>query len=275
MSHQTKEPVRKSASFWESIREKSGKGENTWDNARFVLADVPLNDQEVKKILPWGMKPSNPPMATFFIVDYTKVSFPIVPYHEAAMLIHVRTPLGADLHCCWMIVDDDTALILGREVLGYPKKMGVFKVDEKEGNIYASVSRRGVRVMAIEGKRGLPQDPKPPVFDIKTFNVGAMGQLFALNPIWMFRPREVIHESYGADIKLTLSDSDLDPISDSRRTPKRPDRGHGHTRKWRIYGSGRAGGPRLVRQNFQYAVPLIAPLPERNDQIHCFLSKTA
>jgi acetoacetate decarboxylase len=111
-----------------------------------------------------------------------------------------------------MIVDDDTALILGREVLGYPKKMGVFEFDEKDGNIYASVSRRGVRVMAIEGKRGLPQDPKPPVFDIKTFNVGAMGQLFALNPIWMFRPREVIHESYGADIKLTLSDSDFDPI---------------------------------------------------------------
>ena len=209
MSNQTT----KEATFWKNIREKARKRENTWDNARFVLVDVPLDYHEVKRILPWGMKPSNPPMATLFIVDYTKVSFPIVPYHEAAMLIHVSTPLGAGLHCCWMIVDDDTALILGREMLGYPKKMGDFEFDEKDGDIQASVSRRGFKVMGIKAKRGLPQDPKPPVFDIKTFNVGAMGQFFALNPIWVFRAREVIHESYQADIKLTLNDSGFDPIS--------------------------------------------------------------
>jgi acetoacetate decarboxylase len=203
----------KEATFWKTIREKARKHENTWDNARFVLVDVPLDYHEVKRILPCGMKPSNPPMATLFICNYPKVSFPIVPYHEAAMLIHVRTPLGAGIHCCWMIVDDDTALILGREMLGYPKKMGDFEFDEKDGNIQASVSRRGVKVMDITAKRGLPQNPKPPVFDIKTFNVGAMGQFFALNPIWVFRAREVIHESYQADIKLTLNDSGFDPIS--------------------------------------------------------------
>ena len=203
----------KEATFWKNIREKARKHENTWDNARFVLVDVPLDYHEVKRILPWGMKPSDPPMATLFIVDYPKVSFPIVPYHEAAMLIHVSTPLGAGLHCCWMIVDDDTALILGREMLGYPKKMGDFEFDEKDGNIQASVSRRGFKVMDIKAKRGLPQVPKPPVFDIKTFNVGAMGQFFALNLIWVFRAREVIHESYQADIKLTLNNSGFDPIS--------------------------------------------------------------
>jgi acetoacetate decarboxylase len=203
----------KEKTFWENIRGKALKHENTWDNARFVLADVPLDYNELKRILPWGMKPASPPMATFFICDYPKVSFPIVPYHEAAMLIHVRTPLGEGLHCCWMIVDDDTALILGREMLGYPKKMGVFEFDEKEGTVHASVSRRGVRVITIEAKRGLPQNTKPPVFNIKTFNVGAMGQLLVINPIWMFRPREVIHESYMADIKLSLNSSGVDPIS--------------------------------------------------------------
>jgi acetoacetate decarboxylase len=201
------------STFWKNIREKTMKHENTWDNARFVLADAPLDHQEVKKILPWGMKPSDPPMATLFIADYNTVSFPIVPYHEAAMLIHVCTPLGTGIHCCWMIVDDDTALILGREMLGYPKKLGVFEFVENDGNIHASVSRRGVRVMDITAKRGLPQDPKLPVFNIRTFNVGAMGQFFAINPIWVFRPHEVIHESCKADIKLTLNDSAFDPIA--------------------------------------------------------------
>jgi acetoacetate decarboxylase len=201
------------SNFWKTIREKAIRHEKTWENARFVLTDVPISHDEAMKILPWGMKPSDPPTATLFICNYPRVSFPIVPYHEAAMLIHVRTPLGTGIHCCWMIVDDDTALILGREMLGYPKKMGVFEFDEKDGNIHTSVSRRGVKVIDIQADRGLPQDPKPPVFNIKTFNMGAMGQLFALNPIWVFRPREIIHESYQADIKLTLGESDFDPIS--------------------------------------------------------------
>jgi acetoacetate decarboxylase len=201
------------AGFWKNIRDKAIKHENTWDNARFVLADVPLDDHEVRRILPWGMKPSDPPVATLFIADYNTVSYPIVPYHEAAMLIHVRTPLGAGIHCCWMIVDDDTALILGREMLGYPKKLGVFEFDEKDGVIHASISRRGVRVMEMTAKRGSPQNPKPPVFNIRTFNVGAMGQFFALNPIWVFRPREVIHECFKADIKLTLNDSAIDRVA--------------------------------------------------------------
>jgi len=223
MSNNVAGAFRKGETFWEKSREKSSKRENTWDNARFVLADVPLDGQELRKILPPGMWPGQPPTATLFIVNYTSVSFPLAPYHEAAMLIHVRTPLGTGRHCCWMIVDDDTALILGRELLGYPKKMGVFEFEEKEGNIQASISRRGVKVMAIEGKRGLPQEPKPPVFDFKTFNVGALGQFFALNPVWMFRPHEVIHEYYNADIKLTLNDSDFDPIL--RLVPGEPQNG--------------------------------------------------
>jgi acetoacetate decarboxylase len=205
-------PFMKEQTFWERIREKSDKGENTWDKARFVLVDVPLNRTELKKILPFGMWAGKQPMATLFIADYGKVSFPILPYHEAGMLIHVHTLLGAGRHCCWMAVDDDTALILGREMLGYPKKIGSFEFDEKDGNIHASLSRRGVKVIDIEGKRGLPQDPRPPVFNIKTFNVGAMGQYFMLNPVWMFRPHEVIHEYYNAEIKLALNDSEFDPI---------------------------------------------------------------
>ncbi|MBN2224308.1 MAG: acetoacetate decarboxylase family protein [Deltaproteobacteria bacterium] len=206
-------PIRKSETFWGKIRDKKRKGENTWDNARFVLADVPLDYHEVKRILPWAMRPSNPPMATLFIAHYTGVSFPLFPYHEAALLIHVRTPLGTGIHCCWMIVDDDTALILGRELLGYPKKMGVFKFNEEKDTVRASVSRRGTQVISIEGIRAPKETAPQPVFNCKTFNIGGMGQFFAVNPVWMFRPREVIHEYYRADIKLTLNDSDYDPIS--------------------------------------------------------------
>lgn len=186
--------------------------ENLWDDARFILADVPVDRDEAQRILPAGLRLTDPPTATLFIVDYKKTSF-TEPYKEAAVLLHVQSFLGKGVHCPWMIVDDDTALIYGRELLGYPKKMGVFKFVEKEDRIKASITRRGVTVLELEGKRGAPQDPPPPVFDKKTFNAGGPGQMFLFNPLWLFNPSEVIHESYESDVKVTVRESEYDPIA--------------------------------------------------------------
>ncbi len=183
-----------------------------WENARFLLAEVPLHAREARKILPLGMWPQEPARATLFIVDYTKTSF-TAPYHEAAVLVHVRTPLGKGLHCPWMIVDDDTGLIYGRELLGYPKKFGQFTFEEKTDGATAGVSRRGIEVMKIEARRREREDPPRPVFDFKTFNAGGPGQFFAVQPIWLFRPREVIRESWSVEAKVTLGESEYDPIA--------------------------------------------------------------
>ncbi len=129
------------------------------------------------------------------------------------MLIHVRTLFGRGLHCCWMTVDDDTAMAYGRELLGYPKKMAQIDFQENGDEISASVTRRGIKVLSIKGKRGAAQISPKPVFSIKTFNVGGPGQLFAFNPITLFRPREAVHESYDAAVSVSLADSEYDPLS--------------------------------------------------------------
>jgi len=182
-----------------------------WEGARFLIAEVPLNRKEVKKILPLGLWPSDPATGMFFIVDYVKTSFTF-PYKEAALLINVNTPLGRGVHCCWMVVDDDTALIYGRELLGYPKKFGKFTFQEEGNHVSASVSRRGVTVLSMEGEKGAPQNPPPAVFDRKTFNTGGPGSFFMFSPIWMFRPREVIKESYSAQVTVKISQTHFDPI---------------------------------------------------------------
>lgn len=205
--------IRKGETYFENARETGKKGLNIWSNARFVIADVPLNGKELKKILPLGMWAGAKPMATLFICEYPEVTWPIFPYHEAAMLVHVRTPLGMGRHCCWMIVDDSTALVLGREMLGYPKKMGVFEFDRNDNEIHTSVSRRNTTVMGMKARIGALQEPAPPVFNVKTFNIGGPGQFVFMNPIWMFKPREIIHQSYEADIRLTLNDSSFDPLA--------------------------------------------------------------
>lgn len=200
---------------WETmkrVRRAMKNGVKMWEGARFILADVPVDKTRARRILPWGMKPVDPPRATLFIVDYVKTAF-TVPYREAAVLLHVKTPFGRGLHCCWMVVDDDTAMVLGRELLGYPKKMAEIPFEESAETIQASVVRRGTRVLTMTGRKGVRQSPAPPIFDIKTFNAGGPGQFYMIQPIWMFRPKEVIHEYYSADVDVTIEESAYDPLA--------------------------------------------------------------
>jgi len=184
-----------------------------WENARFVLAQVPLKHNEVKRILPCGLWPAEPATGTLFIANYTKTSF-TAPYKESALLINVRTLLGSGVHCCWMVVDnDDTALIYGRELLGYPKKLAQITFEETDNHVSASVSRRGIKLLSMDAQKGPALFPGPPIFDQKTFNAGGMGQFFLLNPVWLFRPREVIKESFSAKVSMKLAESEYDPIA--------------------------------------------------------------
>lgn len=183
-----------------------------WENAHFLLADVPVHEDAVRKILPLGLRPSDPPLATLFICDYKKTAF-TVPYKESAVLIHVRSPLGEGYHCCWMPVNDDTAMIYGRELLGYPKKMADIVFEEDADHISASVARRGIKVLSMEGRRGAAESSPAPIFNVKTFNVGGLGQFMAINLVWLFRPMEIIHESYEAEVSVSVAESECDPIA--------------------------------------------------------------
>lgn len=183
-----------------------------WENARLVMVDVPLDRERAKAILPRAVWLIEPARATLIVANYTKTSF-TVAYQEAAILIPVGTLYGRGVHCPWMVVNDDTALIYGREFLGYPKKLAEITFDENESGVKASVARRGIRVMSIEAERGAIEANPEPVASMKVFNVGGLGQSGPLNPVWMFKPREVIHEAYTAQASVELVASQWDPIA--------------------------------------------------------------
>ena len=194
------------------MSQKMTKSGNMWDGARFITADVPLDPKNVREILPLGMKPVDPESGMLFIVDYPKTSFDVA-YKEAALLVDVKTPLGRGVHCCWMVVDDETALIYGREGLGYPKKMADFEFQEDGDAVFGSITRRGVTALTLEGVKGEVQANPAPLFAKKTFNVGGPGQMMGFNPVWLFKPREVIHESYELDVTVTIKWSEYDPLA--------------------------------------------------------------
>ena len=182
-----------------------------WVNSRMITAEVSLNLAAVKKILPFGLSLTKEAKGTFFIVDYRKPNF-TAPYIEAALLVHVKTLFGRGLHCVWMTVDDDTALIYGRELLGYPKKMAQMKFEETETQARASVTRRGIEVLTMQAEIGLER-PKTPIFDKKMFNVGGIGNATIFQTIWLSRSVERIVESYEAKVTLNITPSKADPLS--------------------------------------------------------------
>ena len=192
-----------------------------WEDTTFVLMDVPLHPDETKKILPLLMCLDKPYRATLFIVRYAHTAF-TGAYNEAALLVHVRTPLGKGVYCPWMIVNDDTALIYGRELLGYPKKMAEIPFADDGKKIKTGLTRRGIEVISIEAERLQKELNPEPVLEKKTFNFGGMGQAFMCHPIWMFKPRERIHESYSAKAVMNINHSDYDPIKDLIAEYKNP-----------------------------------------------------
>jgi len=206
----------KNRGFWKQFKAMlavAGLKVKLWEDTTFVLVDVPLNPAASHKILPLFMRLDRPERATLFIARYARTAF-TAPYNEAALLMHVRTPLGRGVYCPWMIVNDDTAMIYGRELLGYPKKMAEIPFSDDSDQITASLSRRGVKVLSVRARRLQKEAYPAPVLERKTFNIGGMWQSFAFNPIWLFKPREIIHESYRATASLEIMPSDYDPIRD-------------------------------------------------------------
>ena len=85
------------------------------------------------------------------------------------MLDVTHEPSGASaMHCPWMLVDSDRSMIAGREVLGFPKKMGdvAFRIDGTDvsdagfdaaaafrpgSRISAKVTRGGVTLVEMSG----------------------------------------------------------------------------------------------------------------------------
>ncbi len=184
---------------------------NFWTKARMVFAEVPVDENVVREWLPFPLRLARPATATVFIADYPQTTFGSV-YHEAAILLHVKF-FGIPLvYCPWMIVDDDRALILGREMLGYPKKMGRFRFEESHGKFLGTVERNGKEVFRIEGGIG-PAPLASPAPGIGRWAVN-LRCLLSLLPghLLLFRPRETVHQAAPMDARVTLTTADDDPI---------------------------------------------------------------
>ena len=150
-----------------------------------------------------------------FAAHFPVTSFGSV-YDEAGIFFHVRRRLRPGIFCPWMVVTDDVALTVGREPLGYPKKLARidFTIDGSE--VHAEIERRGKVVLLIRGRVGERVDDAPPMLGQRTLNVrGSLG--LGSQRLISFRPREQIVEARRATAELTIEtretrEPDRDPL---------------------------------------------------------------
>ena len=212
-----------------------------WRDASVFAADLEVDARAAASWLPGWLRILQPARATVFVADYPhRLPSGVNPYRETAVLLHVRLGRKEGVFCPWMLVDDDAAMLLGRESLGYPKKMGEISLSAEGGGVKARVERKGTTLLDIEGRVEGAHSSPPPMFARNFFNVwGPVGLTF--QKILYFSTEEEILAAQRVAADVAVSGSELDPLSE--------------------LGFGRVLEARLYHLNFASTRTLKMPLP--------------
>jgi acetoacetate decarboxylase len=182
-----------------------------WTDSRFLVFDADVDAGTARRWLPPGLRPSDPARARIFAVDYVRTGLGF-DYREVGVLLHATLRKKPVLHVAWMVVDDDTAMTLGRELLGFPKKMARIEVEVGEASARAIVRRRGVDLLTIRADLGEPI-AETKVFPQRIVNVRGIPSLM---PDMLLRmdPGECFHSGRAAEFEVQLKESAFDPLAE-------------------------------------------------------------
>lgn len=129
----------------------------------FVLSDISLlsvmfttTEEFIRNVLPKPLEVGDLLSASAYIAEFKGSSF-CPPYNEAAIFISAKFDDESGYHCLSMPVTNDIAMLGGREIYGYPKKMAEKIEITREGNrISGTCIRRGVPIISIVGELATP-----------------------------------------------------------------------------------------------------------------------
>lgn len=147
--------------------------------------------------------------ATIFVAEYARTAFGI-SYRECGLLLHARHRGRDVVSCVWMVVDDDTAMILGRELLGFPKKLAEIAIERTEAGAELRVARRGVTLLAMSVREPTRAAPAP-VFARPIVNVWGPPGLPSV--LLRLEVPERAHETWRARASLETRATIGDPLA--------------------------------------------------------------
>lgn len=108
----------------------------------------------VERLLPPPLEPFEIPLVRVYIANFPRTNFGII-YKEVALLLVCKYKGEIGVYTLSMPVDNDMAMVLGRDIFGYPKKVGNIHLEKKGNNVHGWVERNGVRFVEINAKTGI------------------------------------------------------------------------------------------------------------------------
>ncbi len=146
---------------WSDVRRfaRAGPFMTQFTGAEMLLVSFRTDPKIVAALLPRPLRPAAEPLAAAFVARYPETNFGVT-YNEGALFVAAEHRGERGWYCLSMPVDDDTAMIGGRESHGFPKKMADRITLDRDGpHVAGSVVRNGVELLRIEGEFVDPQRP--------------------------------------------------------------------------------------------------------------------
>lgn len=185
-------------------------GGKLYHNAQYLTAVVAVDEKAIAPWLPAGVKLAQPGRADLFCAYFPNNVY-TGAYHEAGLFVHIKAGRNYGIFCPWMILDDDRALIIGRELLGYPKKVGEISWEDKGERILTKATRRGTTLIDMDAKLGEVLHDAPPILGLPHRNItGGLG--VTLPREVRFTPVEHPIEVRKVDMTLRFSGTPNDPL---------------------------------------------------------------
>jgi acetoacetate decarboxylase len=187
----------------------------------------------VQTILPKPLVPADEPLGWVFVARYPETNFGL-SYNEGALFVKAEFKGEPGWYCLALPVDNDMAMVAGRETVGFPKKIAEkITLERTDNHVKGSVVRRGVEILHVEAELTDPVSAAnldavgPEVDDLEghpcrkfvafsyksSFSpTGGLDYLPKLvRNILLMRPRDEIRSGTG---KLEMVSSPADPLGD-------------------------------------------------------------
>ena len=187
----------------------------------------------VQTILPKPLVPSDEPLGWAFVARYPETNFGL-SYGEGALFLRAVFKGEPGWYPLAVPVDNDMAMVAGRETIGIPKKMAeTITLERTDDHVMGSVIRRGVEVLHIEADLDDPVSAtaldaigpevddlegrpsrKVVLFLFKYFPSPRVGFDYLprlVRDVGLFRPRDDVR---SGPCKLEMVSSPYDPLGD-------------------------------------------------------------
>lgn len=120
-------------------------------DAEMLTVYFETTPEVVKRLLPPPLKPAMFPIGAAFVANYPKTNFG-VSYLESALFLLAEYNGEEGAYCLAMPVTDDMAMIGGREVFGYPKKMANIHMKRDGEKVEGWTERHKTRFFEVKAK---------------------------------------------------------------------------------------------------------------------------